>query len=117
MDEFGDLTKPGRLYFLNSRFCVCYKKSDWRASVNEPKKEMKNPTNYFLRHFIYSKNAQAYSNLNFGDIVEGGGGGGAGVFGELCVPPEKSPGLIPPFTPLVKSYPLTRQQYFLYLRL
>ena len=44
---------------------------------------------YSLRHFVYSKNAQAYSNLNFGDIVRGGGGG-AGVFGELCVPLEKS---------------------------
>ena len=42
-----------------------------------------------LRHFIYSKNAQAYSNLTFGDIV-GGGGGEGGVFGELCVPPEES---------------------------
>ena len=39
---------------------------------------MKNSTNYFLRHFIYSKNAQAYSDLNFWDIVGGGGGGVGG---------------------------------------
>ena len=45
--------------------------------------------NTWLRHFIYSKNAQANSNLNFGDIV-GRGGGRGGAQGYLCVPAENS---------------------------
>ena len=36
--------------------------------------------NTSLRHLIYSKNAQANSNLNFRDIVGRGGGRSAGVF-------------------------------------
>lgn len=39
--------------------------------------------NTSLRHFIYSKNAQANSNLNFGDIV-GRGGRSAWVFVRTC---------------------------------
>ena len=61
-----------------------------------------------LRHFIYSTNAQAYSDLNFWDIV--GGGGGGGVFGELCVPPEESwlrPWFNQPFGEELSSYSST----------
>lgn len=46
--------------------------------------------NTWLRHFIYSKNAQANSNLNFGDIV-GRGGGGAERRG-ICAYLLKTPG-------------------------
>ena len=35
--------------------------------------------NTWLRHFIYSKNAQANSNLNFGDIVGRGGAERRGI--------------------------------------
>ena len=53
-----------------------------------PKRGWRIIQNTSFRHFIYSKNAQANSNLNFGDIVGRGEGRNAGVFGELCVPAE-----------------------------
>ena len=110
MDEFGDLTKPGRLYFLNSRICVCYKKSHWRASVNEPKKAMKNSTNYFVTSFYLQYKR---SSLQWPQILGRcgrRGGGGAGVFGELCVPPEESwlrPWFNQPFGEELSSYSST----------
>ena len=79
---------------------------------------MKNSTNYVVRHFIYSTNIQAYSDLNFSDIVGGGGGRGGGQeYSANCAYLLKNPGYAPGLiSPLVKSYPLTRQQYFLSLR-
>ena len=50
LNEFGDLIDQV-FYFLDSRVCFFYKKSDSRASVNELKKATKNFTNYFVTSF------------------------------------------------------------------
>ena len=96
------------IFWIHASAFVIRRAIDVLQSMN-PKKRWRILQITSLRHFVYSKNAQAYSNLNFGDIV-GGGGGGGGVFGELCVPLEKfwlRPWFNQPFGEELSSYSST----------
>ena len=75
---FGDLTKPGRFYFLDLCIYVCLRRAIDVLQSMTPKRRWRILQITLVRHFIYSKNASAYSNLNSGDINGGGGGGGKG---------------------------------------
>ena len=73
-------TWPNRdvfIFWIHASAFVIRRAIDVLQSMN-PKKRWRILQITSLRHFVYSKNAQAYSNLNFGDIVRGGGGGGGG---------------------------------------
>jgi len=84
------LEKPGRFYFWDSRICVCYKKSDCRASANEPTQKGDEELYKILRYVILFtvKTLKLTVTSTLGTLWEGGRS--AGVFGELCVPAENS---------------------------
>ena len=73
-------TWPNRdvfIFGIHASAFVIRRAIDVLQSMN-PKKRWRILQITWLRHFVYSKNSQAYSNLNFGDIVRGEGGGGWG---------------------------------------
>ena len=101
-------TWPNRdvfIFWIHASAFVIRRATDVIQSM-KPKRRSRILQITLLPHFIYSKNAQAYINLNFGDIV-GGRGGEARVFGEFCVPPKKSwlrPWFSQPFGEELSSY-------------
>ena len=111
-------TWPNRdvfIFWIHASAFVIRRAIDVIQSMN-PKRRSRILQITLLPHFIYSKNAQAYINLNFGDIVGGRGGRQEYLanFAYLLKNPGYDPDLV---SPLVKSYPLTRQKYILYFRL